>query len=51
MKPLAIFQADEDIDTDFESGSDGLESNQASEKVDLHRKYAFLQNHPLHETH
>jgi len=51
VKPLAIFQADDDIDTDFESGSDGLESNQAPEKVELHRKYAFLQNHPLHETH
>jgi hypothetical protein len=51
VKPLAIFHADEDVDTDFESSSDELESEEAPEKVELHRKYAFLQNHPLHETH
>jgi PIF1-like helicase len=50
-KLLAIFKADEDVDTDFESDSDDLESDKLPEKVELHGKYAFLQNHPLHETH
>ena len=39
------------MDTDFESGSDYLESDQASEKEGIEGKYLFLQNHPLYETH
>ena len=49
--PPAVFKADEDVDADFESDSDDLESNELPEKVELHGKYAFLQNHPLHKTH
>jgi len=40
------------MDTDLESGSDDLEeSDQLPKKVKIHGKYAFLENHPLHETH
>ena len=52
VKPPAVFQAEEDMDTDLESGSDDLEeSDQLPKKVKIHGKYAFLENHPLHETH
>ena len=51
VKPPVVLWADEDVDTDFESGSEYSDSFQAPKKVDLHGKYAFLQNHPLHETH
>jgi len=51
VKPPAVFQSDEEGDTDFESDSDYVESDQASEKEKTSGKYAFLQNHPLHETH
>jgi len=50
-KPLAIFQSEEEVDTDFESDSDYVESDQAPEKKKVQGKYAFLPNHPLHETH
>jgi hypothetical protein len=51
VKPPAVFQTDEEVDTDFESDSDYIESDQASEKEKIQGKYAFLQNHPLYETH
>src|SRR6267378_4365561 len=51
VKPPAVFQSDEEVDTDFESDSDYVESDQASEKEKTPGKYPFLQNHPLHETH
>src|ERR1700728_4290812 len=51
VKSLAIFQSDEEMDTDFENDSDYLESDQASEKEGIQGKYPFLQNHPLYETH
>ena len=51
MESPAIFQSDEEIDTDFESDSDDLESDQASEKVGIQGHYPFLQNHPLYETY
>jgi hypothetical protein len=51
VKSPAIFQADEEVDTEFESDPDDPESNQAPEKVEFYGKYAFLHNHPLHETH
>ena len=44
-------QSDEEMDTDFESDSDYLESDQASEKKDTQVKYAFLPAYPLYETH
>jgi hypothetical protein len=49
--PPAVFQPDEEVDTDFGSDSDYLESDQAPEKEKIQQKYAFLQNHPLYETH
>ena len=53
VKPPAVFQSDEEADTDFESDSDYLEFDQAqeTEKEGIQRKYAFLKNHPLYETH
>jgi len=51
VKLPAVFQSDEEVDTDFESDSDDSESDQASEKEKVQGKYAFLQNHPLYETH
>src|SRR5258705_10469363 len=53
VKPTAIFQYDEEVDTDFESDSDNLECDQEEEKEkeEIQGKYAFLQNHPLYETH
>jgi hypothetical protein len=51
VKPPAVFQSDEEVDTDFGSDSDYLESDQAPEKEKIQGKYAFLQNHPLYETH
>ena len=51
VKPPAVFQSDEETDTDFESDSDYLESDQAPEKKKIEGKYPFLQNHPLYETH
>src|SRR5882762_5975927 len=50
-RPPAVFQSDEEVHTDFESDSDYVESDQASEKEKTSGKYPFLQNHPLHETH
>jgi hypothetical protein len=51
VKPPAVFQSDEENDTDFESDSDYLEFDQAPEKKETEGKYSFLQNHPLYETH
>src|SRR6202044_3586583 len=51
VKPSAVFQSDEETDTDFESDSEYLESDQAPEKEEIQGKYPFLQNHPLYETH
>jgi hypothetical protein len=51
VKPPAVFQSDEEVDTDFESDSDYIESDQAPEKEKTQGKYVFLQNHPLYETH
>src|SRR6202047_314100 len=53
VKPTAIFQIDEEVDTDFESDSDDLEHDQEEEKEkeEVQGKYPFLQNHPLYETH
>jgi hypothetical protein len=51
VKPPAVFQSDEETDTDFESDSDYSESDQAQEKEETQGKYPFLQNHPLYETH
>src|SRR3979490_2538443 len=53
VKQPAVFQSDEEADTDFESNSDYLEFDQAqeTEKEGIQRKYAFLKNHPLYETH
>src|ERR1700683_1906613 len=51
VKSPTVFQSDEEIDTDFESDSDYLQSDQASEKDGIQGKYPFLQNHPLYETH
>jgi len=51
VKPPAILQSDEEVDPDFESDSDYTESNQVPEKEKSQGKYAFLQNHPLYETH
>ena len=51
VKPLAVFHSDEKVDTDFESDSDYVEFDQAPEKEKAQGKYAFLQNHPLYETH
>jgi len=41
VKPPAVFQSDEEGDTDFESDSDYVESDQASEKEKTSGKYAF----------
>ena len=43
LKSLTVFQADEDVDMDFESESDYVESDQAPGKEQTQRKYAFLQ--------
>jgi len=43
VKPPAVFQSDEEGDTDFESDSDYVESDQASEKEKTSGKYPFLQ--------
>src|ERR1700677_1972578 len=43
VKPPAVFQSDDEADTDFESDSDYLESDQALEKERIQGKYAFLQ--------
>jgi hypothetical protein len=51
VKPPAVFHSDEEVDTDFGSDSDYLESDQPPEKEEIQGKYAFLQNHPLYETH
>ncbi|KIM71375.1 hypothetical protein PILCRDRAFT_82854 [Piloderma croceum F 1598] len=53
VKPSAVFQSDEEANTDFESDSDYLEFDQEKEKEKegIQRKYAFLKNHPLYETH
>jgi hypothetical protein len=51
VKPPAVFQSDEEVDTDFGSDLDYLESDQAPEKEKIQGKYASLQNHPLYETH
>ena len=51
MKPPAVFQSDEEVDTDFDSDSDYIESEHAPEQEEIQGKYAFLQNHPLYETH
>jgi len=50
VKP-AVFQSDEEVDTNFDSDSDYIESEHAPEKEEIQGKYAFLQNHPLYETH
>ena len=47
MKPPAVFQSDEEVDTNFGSDSDYIESDQAPEQEEIQGKYAFLQNHPL----
>ena len=46
VKPPAVFQSDEEVDTNFGSDSDYIESDQAPEQEEIQRKYAFLQNHP-----
>jgi len=51
VKSPTVFQSDEEIDTDFESDSDYLQSDQASEKDGIQGKYPFLWNHPLYDTH
>src|ERR1700728_1611209 len=51
VKPPAVFQSNEEVVTDFESDSDDLKCDQAPEKEEVQGKYAFLQNHPLYETH
>ena len=51
VKPPAVFQSDEETDTDFESDSDYSESDQVLKKKETQGKYPFLQNHPLYETH
>ena len=51
VKPTAIFQFDEEVDTDFESDSDDLECDQEKEKEEVQERCPFLQNHPLYETH
>src|ERR1700733_2610171 len=51
VKPPAVFQSEEEVDTDFGSDSDYIESDQIPEKEKTQGKYAFLQNHPLYETH
>jgi len=43
VKPSAVFQSNEEVDTDFGSDSDYMESDQASEKEKIQGKYAFLQ--------
>ena len=35
VKPPAVFQSNEDVDTDFESDSDDLECDQAPEKEEV----------------
>ena len=51
VKPPAVFQSDEETDTDFESDSDYSGSDQALEKEEIQGKYPFLQNHPLYQTY
>src|SRR6202167_2696649 len=51
VKPSAVFQSDEETDTDFESDSDYSASEQVLEKKETQGKFPFLQNHPLYETH
>src|SRR6202050_523170 len=51
VKAPAVLHSDEETDMDFDSDSDYLESDQAQKKEGILRKYPFLQNHPLHETH
>ena len=51
VKPPAVLHSDKEIDTDFDSDSDHLESDQTQKKEGIPRKYPFLQNHPLYETH
>jgi hypothetical protein len=51
IKPVVVSQSDKDVDTDFESDSEHLDSEKVSKKEQAQGKYAFLQNHPLYETH
>src|ERR1700721_3972224 len=51
VKQPAVFQSNDEADTDFESDSEYLESDQAPKKEEIQGKYPFLQNHPLYETH
>jgi hypothetical protein len=51
MKPPPVVQSDEEIDTDFESDPDYLESDQAPEKEGIQGKLPFLQDHPFYKTH
>ena len=51
VKLLVAFDIDKGVDTEFEIDSKQSYSDQYSDKDELHGKYAFLQNHPLYETH
>src|SRR6202167_2752778 len=51
VKAPAVLHSDEEMDTNFDSDSDYLESDQAQKKEGIPRKYPFLQTHPLYETH
>ena len=51
VNPVAVSQFDDNVDTDFESDSEHLDSKKVPKKEETQVKYAFLQNHPLYETH
>ena len=48
---MAVSQSNEEVDTDLGSGSEYLDSGKVHKKEGAQGKYAFLQNHPLYETH
>jgi hypothetical protein len=51
VKPSAVFQTDQGVDVHVGSDSEQSDSDEDSENDEPHGKYAFLQNHPLYETH
>src|SRR5258705_2672554 len=51
VKLLVAFDIDKGVDTEFEIDSKQSYSDQYPDKDELHGTYAFLQNHPLYETH
>ena len=50
-KSIVVIQSDEEVDTDFESDSDYLDTKEFPDNKGIQGKYSYLQNHPLYETH